>query len=82
MAYAPRRSMNASLSEGTTDGKYKKVVNNRDGAVEHATYESRKDLHDQWFGIHETPVKVAPDGLLHSTPNYTENPTIPGVDAY
>lgn len=73
--------MNAALSEGTTDGKYKKVVNDRDGVVEKGTYESRSDLHDQWFGIHEQPVKVAPDGLLHATPNYVNNPTISTVDA-
>lgn len=74
--------MNNALSEGSTDGKYKKIVANRDGVVDPATYENRKDLNDQWFGIHEKKIKVAPDGLLHSTPNYADNAVVQGVDEY
>lgn len=82
MAFPPSRGMNNALSEGSTDGKYKKIVANRDGAVDPATYENRADLSDQWFGIHEKQVKVTPDGLLHATPNYTGNPLVPGSDSY
>lgn len=82
MGYPARRSMNDALSEGSTDGKYKKVVTDRGGVVGEETYENRADLNDQWFGIHEKPVKVAPDGLLHATPNYVRNPVVPGTDVY
>jgi hypothetical protein len=74
--------MNASLSEGATDGKYKKIIRDRDGVVEAATYETRADLNDQWFGIHEKRVKVAPDGLLHATPEFVVNPVVTGTDEY
>ncbi len=69
------RSQNGEMSEGSSDGKYKKVVRDRGGIVEPATYESRTDLHDYYFGIHEKKIKVAPDGLLHSTPDFVANPT-------
>lgn len=70
MSYPRTRSMNGDLAEGLTDGKYKKVVNDRGGVVEGTTQNARHDLHDIYFGIHETPVKIAPDGLSHPTPNY------------
>ena len=70
MTYAPTRSMNNDLSEGMTDGKYKKVSPNRGGFVEHTAMTERADLDDEYFGIHEKQVKVAPDGLLHATPQY------------
>lgn len=82
MGYPQTRSMNGSLSEGMTDGKYKKIVTDRDGVIDPATYENRADLDDQWFGIHEKKVKVAPDGLLHVTPDYVANPPVQGIDAY
>lgn len=75
MAYAPSRSMNNSLSEGSTDGKYKKIVRDRDNA-EIATYEDRADLNDVWYGIHEKKIKVTPDGLLHATPNFVPTPPV------
>jgi hypothetical protein len=78
MAYANTGSMNAALSEGSTDGKYKKVVTDRGGVVEGTTYEERGDLNDNWFGIHEKKVKVAPDGLLHVTPDFVQTPATPG----
>lgn len=80
--YPKSRGMNNALSEGSTDGKYKKVVTDRDGVVETLTYEERADLNDQWFGIHEKRVKVTPDGLLHATPNYVPNPLLSGTDEY
>lgn len=74
MAYAPSRSMNAELSEGMTDGSYKKVVQNRGGVVSPKTYEARGDLNDAYYGIHEKAAKVLPDGLVHSTPYYVATP--------
>lgn len=82
MGYPLTRSMNGALSEGSTDGKYKKINPNRDGVVDPATTENRLDLNDQWYGVREKRVKVAPDGLLHATPNYVSNPEVQGVDAY
>ena len=76
MAYAPRRSMNAALSEGATDGKYKKVTQSRGGFVDVATENSRRDLDDVWFGIHEKQVKMAPDNLLHATPEFIQNAVV------
>lgn len=82
MGYPPSRGMNNALSEGSTDGKYKKIVQNRDGVVDPATYENRADLNNNWFGLTEKKVKVTPDGLLHATPNYVPNPVITGQDVY
>lgn len=70
MVYPISRSMNAEMNEGSSDGKYKKVVRDRGGVIAPGTYESREDLNDQYYGIHEKTVKVAPDGLLHTTPNF------------
>lgn len=74
MAYPVSRSMNQALNEGMTDGVYKKVVADRDGVVDRATWEARSTLADVWHGIHECPVKVLQDGLLAHTPNYTATP--------
>lgn len=74
MATAPSRSANAELSEGMTDGKYKKVVTDRGGFVEHTTYLERQDLHDVWYGIHEESDKVLPDALSQRTPNFVATP--------
>jgi hypothetical protein len=38
--------------------------------VEPGTLQSRADLDDRYYGIHEKQVKVAPDGLLHATPDF------------
>jgi hypothetical protein len=73
--------MNNSLSEGSTDGKYKKIVANRDGEIDPATYENRADLSHQWYGLVEKKIKVTPDGLLHATPRYVPNAPITSVDA-
>lgn len=70
MVYPVSRSMNADLSEGLTDGKYKKVVQNRGGTVEGGTAAARVELNDNWYGIHEILTKTSPDGLRHPTPNY------------
>lgn len=70
MASNTSRSMNAELFEGQTDNKYKKVIQDRGGVVDVATYKNRKDLDDTWYGIHEAKVKALPDGRLHVTPDY------------
>lgn len=78
MAYAPHRSMNADLNEGMTDGKYKKVVQDRGGFVEPTTYEDRKDLSTTWYGgIYEESNKIRPDGKVVRTPNYVSTPQPP-----
>lgn len=71
MAYPQLRSMNASLTEGATDGRYKKVISDRDGVVDPQTYANRDELDDVWYGIHETNPKDVP-GMsgYKSTPNY------------
>lgn len=69
MVYPQSRSVVAELNEGATDGKYKKVVNNRGGVVEQTTQAARADLKDIWYGIHEAPVKVRPDMQHVTTPN-------------
>ena len=74
MATAPSRSVNAELSEGMTDGKYKKVVTDRGGFAEHTTYLERQDLNDVWHGIHEEPDKVLPDARVRHTPNFMATP--------
>lgn len=62
MAYAQSRSVSGELASGSTDGKYRKVVADRGGIVESMTYDSRRDLSDTWFGLHECPSMVSPDG--------------------
>ena len=76
MSYPASRSMNAELSEGSTDGKYKKVVRDRGGVIDPGTLTERADLDDRYYGIHEKQVKVAPDGLLHATPDYARTPAV------
>lgn len=70
MAYPAARSLNGDLWEGMTDGKYKKLHANRGGDCERTTYRDRSALNDWWYGIHEIPVKVLPDGRQCRTPNY------------
>lgn len=81
MGFPESRGMNNALSEGSTDGKYKKVVQNRDGVIDRATVENRLDLDDNWYGIHEKRVKVTPDGLLHATPLFEQTNPISSTDA-
>lgn len=69
MAKNTSRSMNDDLRTGMIEGKYKQVVKDRSTA-EPTTYDSREDLFDIWYGIHETPVKQLPDGRSTNTDNY------------
>jgi hypothetical protein len=74
MAYPATRSMNQDLKEGMTDGKYKKIVQNRGGIVEKDVfYMSREDLNDVFYGIHEDPVKSLQDGRTDRTENFVQN---------
>lgn len=68
------RNKNAELAEGMSDGLYRKVVTDRGGVVDPATYQARRDLSDIYFGIHETRVKTLPDGTIHATPGYVVTP--------
>lgn len=68
------QSLNANLAEGGTDGKYKKVVADRGGSVDPATYEARRDLSDAFFGIHEARNKVLGDASIHVTPDFVTTP--------
>lgn len=74
MVYPISRSMNADLHEGATDGAYKKVITDRGGIVEDATWNARRPLYDPWYGIHETPNKMAGDNVAGPTPNYVPTP--------
>ncbi len=78
MATNTSRSQNAELAEGMSDGKYKKVVTDRGGQVDPATYDDRRDLADVHFGIHEARTKVLGDGTLHVTPDFVETPAVTG----
>jgi hypothetical protein len=66
MAVNESRSLNESLSEGSTDGKYRKVAPNRTvdpGMGEDITLANRRALHPYWnydFIDQEAPSKVEP----------------------
>lgn len=75
MAENISRSLNGDLAEGATDSKYKKVVNDRGGVVDAATYLDRSHLDDLYYGIHEARTKVLPDGTVHTTPDFVVTPT-------
>jgi hypothetical protein len=68
--------MNAELSEGMTDGKYKKIITERGGpgVTDSLTARARVDLNDVWYGRHEDEVKIRPDGKPVHTPNYVPTP--------
>lgn len=74
MAEGYRRSMNSNLAEGATDAKYKKVVTDRGGVIDGATYLDRSSLDDLYYGIHEARTKVLPDGTVHTTPDFVVTP--------
>jgi hypothetical protein len=74
MTHANPRSMNGELNQGSVEGTYKTVIRNRGGVVEPLTQESRKQLSDVWYGIHEAPLKRRPDGPIVSTPYFVATP--------
>lgn len=66
--YAKPRSCNNELSAGMTDGKYKKVIADRGGEVEHTFVENRRHLIDGYYGVHESPSMMRPDGRQCTNP--------------
>jgi hypothetical protein len=79
MAYPPLRSMNASLYEGATDGRYKKVRPDTecaitDDLVKNLTYEVRDDLSLPYYGIGEKRTLTVPAGPSDiEMPDYYKN---------
>jgi hypothetical protein len=77
MAYARPRSANRELEAGATDGKYRKVIADRGGDVEHTFVANREDLVNGFYGIHEAPVMEVP-GCTRSCSNpYAVSTPIP-----
>jgi hypothetical protein len=74
MAQNQSRSLNSEWAEGASDGKYKKVVMDRGGSIDPATYADRAALNDTYYGIHEARTKVLPDGTVHITPDFVTTP--------
>ena len=74
MAYPALRSMNAELDTGSTEGTYKKVVNNRGGVVEGLTARTRLSLNDTYFGMHEDVLQLRPDGQRAREPYFVSTP--------
>lgn len=60
MAYPSTRSALRELDAGATDGKYRKVIADRGGVVEHAFVANRTDLVGGFYGIHEAPSMEVP----------------------
>lgn len=62
MAYPPLRSMNASLVEGATDGKYKKLRPDTEASSMNteATYETRRSLNLLYYGVGEARMNEVP----------------------
>lgn len=76
MTVLANRRQTQELAEGMSDGKYKKVIQDRGGVVEDSTYQDRKDLSDAFYGIHEASEKVLPDGTVHVTEDYRTTPAV------
>lgn len=74
MAYAKPRSANAEMELGMVEGGHKMAVKDRGGVVEPLTYEARRNLTDGWYGIHEAPMKMTPDGFRVRVPCTTDTP--------
>jgi hypothetical protein len=62
MAYPGSRSVNDELEAGATDGKYRKVINDRGGVVEHIFTSDRECLTGAFYGIHEAGQMRVPGG--------------------
>lgn len=74
MAYPQLRSMNRSLHEGATDGRYKKVrpdteCSVTDDKMKNLTYDTRENLSLPYYGIGEKRTVNVPAG-----PNDVELP--------
>ncbi|MFD4858479.1 hypothetical protein [Streptomyces atratus] len=64
MALPPQRPMNRELSEGMTEGSYKRRAPNRGGFVEETTNIARENLSTINFNITEHPWPNRPDESL------------------
>jgi hypothetical protein len=76
MAYPPLRSMNNSLVEGATDGKYKKLRPNTDGGMmnQEATNTTRRSLSLLYYGIGEARMNEVPGRNTYvPNPSFTPN---------
>lgn len=63
MAYPSTRSVNDELEAGATDGKYRKVIADRGGVVEHSFETDRECLNGSgYYGIHESSSMRVPGG--------------------
>jgi hypothetical protein len=62
MAYPGSRSTNDELDAGATDGKYRKVIMDRGGVVEHTFTDDRECLTGAFYGIHEASRMRVPGG--------------------
>ena len=60
MAYPRSRSCNDELDAGATDGRYKKVIADRGGDVEHCFLGNRTSLTGAHYGIHEAETMEVP----------------------
>lgn len=79
MAYPHLRSMNQSLSEGATDGRYKKIrpdteCAHTDDLIPNLTYETREDMNLPYYGIGMKRTMNVPGGKQDiTTPDFYMN---------
>lgn len=72
-------SVNEDFKLGSIDGSYKQTVKDRGGVVETLTYDSRRNLSVEAYGIVEKLDKELPSGRgLFRSPYATGTPT-PGI---
>ncbi len=70
MAVNTSQSQNACLAEGMSDGKYKKIVQDRGGVIDPVNPAEKADLSTGLYVVQEAPSKLLPDGTRHTTPDY------------
>lgn len=75
MSYAPERSRNGALTDGMTDGTYKKLVRDRGGFVETTTEESRFTLNHDTIAYQQTSPRFQPDGTTRYSTGDVEYPS-------
>jgi len=79
MAYPRLRSMNASLNEGATDGRYKKIrpdteCADTDDKVQNLTYDTRESLSLPYYGVGMAREMRVPARLeTVTTPDFYKN---------
>ena len=82
MAYPTSRSANRELEAGATDGKYRKVVADRGGVVEHAFVGNREDLTSAFYGIHEATAMEIPGCNRVCTNPYAVSTPMPSPEYF